>query len=163
MCVDLSLGFLFCSIDLDVCLCASTILSWWLQALLQSHSHQDSMVLAQRQKSRSMEQNRKPRDKSTHLWTSYLQQKIYFLSQTHQLSSEMSPLIAQQCEPLCALKPSLFALLRAAVVGDGGVWWGVDLQRDHKWKSPANWFKKKLNPEDEPLCGRWLHLPLAVF
>ena len=38
-----------------------------LQALLQSHSHQDSIVLAQRQKYRSMEQNRKPRDKSTHL------------------------------------------------------------------------------------------------
>ena len=31
-----------------------------LQALLQSHSNQDSMVLAQRQKYRSMEQNRKP-------------------------------------------------------------------------------------------------------
>ena len=30
MCVDLSLGFLFCSIDLYVCLCASTMLSWWL-------------------------------------------------------------------------------------------------------------------------------------
>ena len=29
---------------------------------LQSYSHQDSMVLAQRQKYRSMEQNRKPRD-----------------------------------------------------------------------------------------------------
>ena len=29
-------------------------------------SHQDSMVLAQRQKYRSMEQNSKPRDKSTH-------------------------------------------------------------------------------------------------
>ena len=43
-----------------------------LQALLQSHSHQDSMVLAQRQKYRSMEQNRKPRDKSMHLWTPYL-------------------------------------------------------------------------------------------
>ena len=28
-----------------------------LQALLQSHSHQDSMVLAQKQKYRSMEQN----------------------------------------------------------------------------------------------------------
>ena len=38
------------------------------QALLQSYSHQDSMVLAQRQKYRSVEQNRKPRDKSTHLW-----------------------------------------------------------------------------------------------
>ena len=47
----------------------------WLQALLQSHSHQDSMVLAQRQKYRSTEQNRKPRDKSTHLWTPYLWQR----------------------------------------------------------------------------------------
>ena len=34
--------------------------------------YQDSMVLAQRQKYRSMEQNRKPRDKSTHLWTPYV-------------------------------------------------------------------------------------------
>ena len=32
-----------------------------LQTLPQSYSHQDSMVLAQRQKYRSMEQNRKPR------------------------------------------------------------------------------------------------------
>ena len=47
----------------------------WLQALLQSHSHQDSMILAQRQKYRSMEQNRKPRDKSTHLWTPNLWQR----------------------------------------------------------------------------------------
>ena len=31
-----------------------------------------SIVLAQGQKYRSMEQNRKPRDKSTHLWTPYL-------------------------------------------------------------------------------------------
>ena len=30
MCVDLSRGFLFCPIDLYFCLCASTILSWWL-------------------------------------------------------------------------------------------------------------------------------------
>ena len=37
----------------------------WLQAILQSCSHQDSMVLAQRKKYRSMEQNRKPSDKST--------------------------------------------------------------------------------------------------
>ena len=35
----------------------------------------ESMVLAQRQKYRSMEQNKKPRDKSTHLWTPYLQQR----------------------------------------------------------------------------------------
>ena len=32
----------------------------------------DSMVLVQRQKYRSMEENRKPRDKSTHRWTPYL-------------------------------------------------------------------------------------------
>ena len=31
-----------------------------------------TVVLAQRQTHRSMEQNRKPRDKSTHLWTHYL-------------------------------------------------------------------------------------------
>ena len=47
----------------------------WLQALLQSHSHQDSMVLAQRQKYRLMEQNRKPRYKPTHPWTPYLWQR----------------------------------------------------------------------------------------
>ena len=47
----------------------------WLQAILQSYSHQDSMVLAQGQKDRSMEQNRKPRDKSMHLWTPYLWQR----------------------------------------------------------------------------------------
>ena len=33
------------------------------------------MVLEQRQKYRSMEQNKKPRDKSTHLWTPYLRQR----------------------------------------------------------------------------------------
>ena len=33
-----------------------------LQAILQSNSHQDSMVLAQRQEYRLMEQNRKPRE-----------------------------------------------------------------------------------------------------
>ena len=38
-----------------------------LQIILQSYSHQDSMLVAQRQKYRSMEQDRKPRDKSTHL------------------------------------------------------------------------------------------------
>ena len=46
-----------------------------LQALLQSHSHQDSMVLAQRHKYRSMEWNRKPRDKSTYLQTPCLRQR----------------------------------------------------------------------------------------
>ena len=42
---------------------------------LQSYHHQDSMVLAQRQKYRSMEQNIKPKDKSTYLWTPYLWQR----------------------------------------------------------------------------------------
>ena len=50
----------------------STSWAFFLQALLQSHSYQDSMVLAQRQKYRSMEQNRKPRDKFTHIGTPYL-------------------------------------------------------------------------------------------
>ena len=36
------------------------------------YSYQESMVPAQRQKYRSKEQNRKPRDKSTHLWTPFL-------------------------------------------------------------------------------------------
>ena len=47
----------------------------WLQAILQSHSHQDSMVLAQKQKYRLMEQNRNLRDESTHLWIPNLWQR----------------------------------------------------------------------------------------
>ena len=39
---------------------------------LPDFSYHDSMVLAQRQKYRSMEQNRKPRDTSTYLWTPYV-------------------------------------------------------------------------------------------
>ena len=46
-----------------------------LQTIPQSYSCQDNMVLAQRQKYTSMEQNREPRDKSTHLWTPYLRQR----------------------------------------------------------------------------------------
>ena len=42
-----------------------------LQTVLQSYSHQDSMVLAQKQKYRPMEQDRKPRNKPTHLWVPY--------------------------------------------------------------------------------------------
>ena len=41
----------------------------WLQTILQSYSHPNSMVLAQKQKYRSMEQDRKPRNKPTHLWS----------------------------------------------------------------------------------------------
>ena len=38
------------------------------QTILQSYSNQDSMVLAQKQKYRSMEQDRKPSDKPTHTY-----------------------------------------------------------------------------------------------
>ena len=44
------------------------------------------MVLAQRQKYRSMEQNKNPRDKSMHLWTTYLWQR----RQEFQVSSVQS-------------------------------------------------------------------------
>ena len=43
-----------------------------LQTVLQSYSNQESMVLAQKQKYRSMEQDRKPRDKPRHIWSPYL-------------------------------------------------------------------------------------------
>ena len=43
-----------------------------LQSLLQSYSNQDSMVLQQEKKYRSMEQDRKPRDKPMHIWSPYL-------------------------------------------------------------------------------------------
>ena len=46
-----------------------------LQAILQSYSHQDSMVLAQKQKYRPMEQDREPRDRPTNLWVPYLLQR----------------------------------------------------------------------------------------
>ena len=47
----------------------------WLQTILQSYSNQDNMVLAQKQKDRSVEQDRKPRDKPTHLWSTNLWQR----------------------------------------------------------------------------------------
>ena len=42
-----------------------------LQTIVQSYSNQDSMVLAQKQKYRLMEQDRKPRDKPMHIWSPY--------------------------------------------------------------------------------------------
>ena len=39
----------------------------WFQIILQCYSHQDSMVLAQKQKHRPMEQDRKPKNKPMHL------------------------------------------------------------------------------------------------
>ena len=47
----------------------------WLQVILQSYSHQDSMILAQKQKYRPMEQDRKPRNKHRHLWVHYFWQR----------------------------------------------------------------------------------------
>ena len=42
-----------------------------LQIILQSYSHQDSMVLAQKQKYRPMKQDRKQRNKLMYLWIPY--------------------------------------------------------------------------------------------
>ena len=47
----------------------------WLQFILQSYSHLDSMVLAQKQKYRPMEQDRKPRNKPMHLCVPYFWQR----------------------------------------------------------------------------------------
>ena len=49
--------------------------SSWFQTILQSYSHQDSMELAQKQKYRPLEQDRKPRDKPTKLWVTYFWQR----------------------------------------------------------------------------------------
>ena len=43
-----------------------------LQAILQSFNHQDSMVLAQKQTLRSIEQNREPRNGPTNVWPTHL-------------------------------------------------------------------------------------------
>ena len=48
----------------------------WLQIILQNYSHQDSMVLAQKQKYRPMEQVIKPRNKPMHLGVPYFLQRI---------------------------------------------------------------------------------------
>ena len=49
----------------------------WLQIILQSYSHQDSMVLAQKQTNatRRTEQDRKPRNEPMHLWVPYFWQR----------------------------------------------------------------------------------------
>ena len=40
-----------------------------LQAMLQSHSHQNSVELVPKQTDRPMEQKREPRNKPSHLWS----------------------------------------------------------------------------------------------
>ena len=47
----------------------------WLQIILQSYSHQDSMLLAQKQEYRPMEQDRKLRNKPMHLKVPYYWQR----------------------------------------------------------------------------------------
>ena len=48
----------------------------WLQMILQSYSHQDSMALAQKQKYNTMEHDRKLRNKPImHLWVTYFSQR----------------------------------------------------------------------------------------
>ena len=47
----------------------------WLQIILQRYSHQESMVLAQKQKYRSTEQDRKPRNTPMNLRVTYFWQK----------------------------------------------------------------------------------------
>ena len=47
----------------------------WLQTVLQSYSSHNSMVLAQNQTYRSMEQNRESRNQPMHLWSTNLWQR----------------------------------------------------------------------------------------
>ena len=47
----------------------------WLQTILQSYSNQNSMALAQIQKYRLVDQDRKPRNKPTCLWSNNLWQR----------------------------------------------------------------------------------------
>ena len=49
--------------------------AFWLQVILQSYSHQESVILTPKQKYRTMEQVRKPRIKPMHLWVPYLWQR----------------------------------------------------------------------------------------
>ena len=59
----------------------------WFQIILQSYSHQDSMVLTQKQKYRPMEQDRKPRNESMHLWVLYFWQRRQEYAVEHTASS----------------------------------------------------------------------------
>ena len=57
-----------------------------LKKILQSHSHQDSVVLLPKQTDRPMEQNREPRNKPWHLWSIKLWQR----RQEHNLGKRQS-------------------------------------------------------------------------
>ena len=45
------------------------------QAVLQSYDHQDSVVVAQKQTHRSMQQNREPRNEPSTLWSTNIRQR----------------------------------------------------------------------------------------
>ena len=47
----------------------------WLQIIPQSYSQPDSMALAQKQKYKPMEQDRRPRNTPMHLWVPYFWQR----------------------------------------------------------------------------------------
>ena len=49
----------------------------WPQIILQNYSHQDSMILAPKQKYRPMEQDRKPINKPMHLWAPFIEEAVF--------------------------------------------------------------------------------------
>ena len=56
----------------------------WLQTILQSCSHENSMVLAQKWKYRSMEQDRKSRNKPMRIWL-WQKRQDYIISERQSL------------------------------------------------------------------------------
>ena len=64
---------------------------FWFQTTLQSYSHQDSMLLAQKQTYRPFEHDRGLRDKFTHLWVPYFWQRIqeYIMGQRYPFQQEV--------------------------------------------------------------------------
>ena len=62
----------------------------WLQVILQSYSHQDSMGPAQKQKCRPMEQVRKPRNKPMHLRVPYFLQRRQEYTKTAKTASSIN-------------------------------------------------------------------------
>ena len=53
----------------------------------KNYSHQESMVPAQKQKYRSMEQDRKPRNKPMHVWVTFLTKEARIYNGTKTVSS----------------------------------------------------------------------------
>ena len=63
-----------------------------LQGVLQSHNHQDNMVLAQKQTHRSTEQYKEPRNGPTIVWTTNLQQMVLGKLDSYRQKNETGPL-----------------------------------------------------------------------